>query len=105
MNAKNLISRAVKRVNGFTVQNLSTDLVELSERDLKRVVGGGDPCGGGTPVITGGTSVLIDGVVINRGGTVTVKACTCQVVRQQAKYITAAGLGTDFIRNSGDLFL
>lgn len=93
MNAKNLISRAVKRV-GFTVQDLSTDLVELSERDLKRVVGGGDPCGGGTPVITGGINVLVDGIVINRGGTVSVKVCTCRVY-QQANYktLTADSIG------------
>jgi hypothetical protein len=81
MNAKHLNFRAVKRVNGFTVQDLSTDLVELSEKDLKRVVGGvasGDPCGGGTPVITGGTNILVDGVLYNEGGTVTVKPCTCQ---------------------------
>ena len=80
MNAKNLMSRAVKRVNGFTVQDLSSDLVELSERDLKRVVGGfGDPCGGGTTTITGGTNTIVNGVVTNKGGTITIKACTCQV--------------------------
>jgi hypothetical protein len=89
MNAKNLRSRAVNRVNGFTLQDLSTDLVELSERDLKRVVGGfGDPCGGGTPVITGGTSILVNGVVVNRGGTVTVKPCTCQPITAGNNYLT-----------------
>ncbi len=40
MNTKNLISRSVKRVNGFTIQDLAIDLVELSEKDLQHIVGG-----------------------------------------------------------------
>ncbi len=40
MNTKNLMSPSVKRVNPSILQNLAIDLVELSEKDLKRVVGG-----------------------------------------------------------------
>jgi hypothetical protein len=40
MNTKNLISRSVNYVNGFTIQDLIIDLVELSEEDLKQIFGG-----------------------------------------------------------------
>jgi hypothetical protein len=60
MNTKNLMSRSVKGVNRSILQNLPIDLVELSEKDLKRVVGAGDPCGGGmtskTTTTRGGTT-------------------------------------------------
>jgi hypothetical protein len=72
MNTKNLMSRSVKRVNRSIFQNLATDLVELSEKDLKRVVGAGDPCGGGITSTT---------VITTRDGTTTTTTtylpCTC----------------------------
>lgn len=43
MNTKNLMYRAVKRVNRFTIEDLAIDLVELSERDLQHINGGVDP--------------------------------------------------------------
>jgi hypothetical protein len=72
MNTKNLMSRSVKRVNRSIFQNLAIDLVELSEKDLKRVVGAGDPCGGGITSTT---------VIKDRNGTTTTTTtylpCTC----------------------------
>jgi hypothetical protein len=46
MNTKNLMSPSANRVNPSILQNVAIDLVELSEKDLKRVVGGG-LCSGG----------------------------------------------------------
>jgi bacteriocin-like protein len=40
MDTKNLMSRSVKPVNRFTRQDFPTGLVELSEKDLKHIVGG-----------------------------------------------------------------
>ena len=40
MSTKNLMSLAVQPVNHFTTQDLSMDLVELSEIDLQHIVGG-----------------------------------------------------------------
>jgi bacteriocin-like protein len=40
MNTKNLMSSSVKPVDHFTRQDFSTGLVELSEKDLQRIVGG-----------------------------------------------------------------
>jgi len=40
MNTKNWMSSAIKPVNRFFIQDLSVELVELSEKDLQDVVGG-----------------------------------------------------------------
>jgi len=80
MNTKNLISRAVKRVNRSTVRNLAIDLVELSEKDLQRIVGGdGDPCGGG--IVSTTTTTFPDGTSIT---TTTYKTCTCKSLSAQS---------------------
>jgi len=44
MNTKNLISLSVKPVNRFTKQDFPTGLVELSEKDLRHIVGGDGGC-------------------------------------------------------------
>lgn len=43
MTQKNLMSQTVKPANSITTQDLSAELVELSEEDLQQVVGGGWP--------------------------------------------------------------
>lgn len=40
MNIKNMMSPAIKRVNRFSTQDLSVELIELSEKDLQHIVGG-----------------------------------------------------------------
>jgi hypothetical protein len=85
MNTKNLMSRSVKRVNRSTVRKLPIDLVELSEKDLKRVVGGfGDPCGGGVTSTT---------VTTTRDGTTTTTTtylpCTCKSISDQSDSVIA----------------
>jgi bacteriocin-like protein len=85
MNAKYLNFRPVKHVSCFTVQDLSTDLVELSEKDLKQISGGFGArctCGGGTVTTTGGTTTTtIDGTTTNKGGKTVTKPCTCKVIK------------------------
>ena len=74
MNPTNLMSRSAKCVNRFTIQDLPIDLVELSERDLQRIVGGfadgGCRCGGG------GTTTTTTTTTTSSGGTTTTTTTT-----------------------------
>ena len=87
MNTKNLMSRSVKRVNRSTVRNLAMDLVELSEKDLQRVVGGfGDPCGGGVTSTT--VTTTRDGTTTTT--TTTYLPCTCKSLSNESESLTPA---------------
>ena len=43
MHKKNLISQAAQPANRITLQNLSTEFAELSDKDLQQIVGAGEP--------------------------------------------------------------
>jgi hypothetical protein len=43
MHKKNLISHAAQPANLITIQDLPTQLVELSDKDLQQIVGAGEP--------------------------------------------------------------
>jgi bacteriocin leader peptide (microcyclamide/patellamide family) len=43
MNKQNLMPQIVNPINRLTIQDLSSELVELWEEDLKKVIGAGDP--------------------------------------------------------------
>jgi hypothetical protein len=84
MNTKNLMSPSVKRVNPSILQNLAINLVELSEKDLKRVVGGVDACGGGVTRVT---------VITAPDGTTTITTtylpCLCKPIPYESDSLIA----------------
>jgi bacteriocin-like protein len=43
MHKKKLLSQAVQPTNGITIQDLSTEFTELSDKDLQQIIGGGEP--------------------------------------------------------------
>jgi bacteriocin-like protein len=48
MDKQNLLSQAIRPSKHITVQDLSTHLIELSEKDLQQIVGGGEPSSPGS---------------------------------------------------------
>jgi bacteriocin-like protein len=43
MHKKNLIPQATQPVNRITIQDVATQFVELSDKDLQQIVGAGEP--------------------------------------------------------------
>jgi hypothetical protein len=71
MKTKNLMSQAVRHLDPFTREYLTTNLVELSERDLQHINGGIAPrscsCGRSTIGCTDGPGLGLPG------------GCSCQL--------------------------
>jgi bacteriocin-like protein len=46
MHKKNLIPQATQPANCLTIQELPTQFIELSDKDLQQIVGAGEPVSG-----------------------------------------------------------
>jgi hypothetical protein len=102
MNTKNLMSRSVNRVNGFNMQDLVIDLVEMSEEDLKQISGGGE-----TITATGGTTTYNKktGVVTNKGGTLVITS-SHSVANNNNNYLSVSDFDSKLLLESvsGEFF-
>jgi bacteriocin-like protein len=60
MNQKKLLLQAIQPFNHITIQNLPTEFVELSDKDLQQIVGGRQPRSDGQSggAIVGGNKKL-----------------------------------------------
>jgi hypothetical protein len=90
MNTKNLMSQPLNRFNGFIMQDLVVDLVELSEEDLKQISGGGE-----TITVTGGTTTYNKktGALTNTGGTVVITS-SYSVADNNNNYLSLSDLNS-----------
>jgi len=48
MHKKNLISQVTQPINRSTIQELPTQFIELSDKDLQHIVGGSEPASAGS---------------------------------------------------------
>jgi bacteriocin leader peptide (microcyclamide/patellamide family) len=48
MHNKNLTPQTTQPINRITIQDLPTQLIELSEKDLQQIVGGSEPASSGS---------------------------------------------------------